>query len=879
MEVITSHTNTDFDSFAAMIAARKIYPDAIMAFSGSLNPNVRDFYSLHADVLVFADPDQIDLSRIKRLIIVDTRSAHRLGEFGSVAEREDVEVFVFDHHPVAEGDLRVEKDFSQMLGTTTTILLEMIKERRIEISPLEATIFALGIYEETGSLTYSTTTARDVEMLAFLMSQKANLEVVRTFLGAPLSREQHQLLEKLIFSSHKVRINDVDILISTAEMEEYIDGLSILTNKLGEIEESRVIFTAAGTEDRIYMVGRSRMEEVDASRVLAHFGGGGHPQAASAVVRDSSLAQVERKLISVLKKEVMKPQVAGNIMSRPVKTIDSETTILEAGNIMTKYGHAGLPIVQGDKLIGVISRKDVDKAIGHGLGHAPVKGFISKEVVTADPATSIMELRTMMIEHNIGRIPVVDKGELAGIITRTDLLKALHGSDYISGKEQLPQPVTILETSEVKKRIKNLLPDFIQEILKKTGQIASELNVKAYLVGGIVRDILLNQPNFDLDIVIEGDGITLAKRLGEIIGGRIRTHQKFGTAVLILKDGFHVDIATARTEFYEYPAALPSVERGSIRQDLYRRDFTINAMAISLNENTFGEVLDFFGGQRDLVEKKIRVLHNLSFIDDPTRIFRAIRFEQRFGFQMDGSTEILLRKALGMELVEELTSSRVRDEIILILSEPEPWKAVKRLTELGVTKILHPRLVIDEVRLEDLKKIDRSYVQLQEFFRERPRRWLCLLMGLLIDFSPQEVIAWTLKMKFRKRDIGKMEESIRNFTHTAKNLSSRNLKDSEIYLLCQGLSPEALVLLHALKPATSKPIEKYVKSLEDVQVKISGRDLKEMGYRPGPLFRKALTDLLLARIDGQVRNREEEEKFVRQWMEVEGLPGHERRRM
>ncbi|GAH95579.1 unnamed protein product, partial [marine sediment metagenome] len=400
----------------------------------------------------------------------------------------------------------------------------------------------------------------------------------------------------------KIKINETEILLSQAEMPNFIEGLSVLTRKLSQIEDVSIAICWAKMKEKIYLVARSDDKDVDVSEILKIVGGGGHPQAASAVISDMSFEDIESKLLCSLKKNIRKPILAKDIMSYPVKVVKENVSISGVDEILKKYGHSGIPIVdKDDNLVGIITRKDIDKAIGHGLSHAPVKGFRSHSIVRAGPNTGIGEIQDLMIENGIGRIPVTDKKKIIGIVTRKDILRFLHGRSY--------------------ENLLELFPGKVKKILKVISSVARVLKYNTYLVGGIVRDALLRIPNFDIDIVVEDDGIRFGRELSKRFDCRLESHQKFGTSILVLKDGQHIDIATSRVEFYKSPAALPTVELGNIKQDLSRRDFTINTMAISLNRKNFGEILDFFGGREDLKNKKIKVLHKMSFIEDPTRIF------------------------------------------------------------------------------------------------------------------------------------------------------------------------------------------------------------------------------------------------------------------
>ena len=258
------------------------------------------------------------------------------------------------------------------------------------------------------------------------------------------------------------------------------------------------------------------------------------------------------------------------------------------------------------------------------------------------------------------------------------------------------------ENKNLSVEIKKQLPQELVEFLRLAGELAQKRGQKLYLDGGVVRDLLLERENFDLDLVVEGDAIRLARRLSEQHGGRVRAHARFGTANWILPPAYEealhpfqdgLDLVTARTEFYERPSALPQVERSSIRQDLHRRDFTINTLAIDLTPARWGELLDFYGGERDLRDGYVRVLHSLSFVEDPTRILRAVRLEQRLGFELEEQTEALLRNAL--DLLDHTTAERIRQEFYLILQEERPCEIIYRLKQLGVLNQLHPHLKCD----------------------------------------------------------------------------------------------------------------------------------------------------------------------------------------
>jgi tRNA nucleotidyltransferase (CCA-adding enzyme) len=664
--------------------------------------------------------------------------------------------------------------------------------------------------------------------------------VVLKFLNLSLSEDQHGLLEKLIMNYKKIKINETEILLSSAEMPKFIEGLSVLTRKLSQIEDVSIVICWAKMKEKTYLVARSDDKDVDVSEILEVVGGGGHPQAASAVIVDMSFEDIESKLLYSLKKNIKKPVLAKDVMSYPVRVVKEDVSISRVDEILKKYGHSGIPIVdKDDNIVGIITRKDIDKAIGHGLSHAPVKGFRSHSIVRAGPNT------------RIGRIPITDKKKIIGIVTRKDILRFLHGRSY--------------------ENLLGFFPGKVKKILKDISSVARVLKNNTYLVGGIVRDALLKIPNFDIDIVVEGDGIRFGRELTKRFNCRFESHQKFGTSVLVLDDGLHIDIATARVEYYKSPAALPTVESGNIKQDLSRRDFTVNTMAISLNKKNFGEILDFFGGREDLKNKKIKVLHKMSFIEDPTRIFRAVRFEKRLGFKMDSQTEKLARTTIDMNIVSRLNGVRIRDELIYIFNEASPLEAIRRLDELGALRKIGIKVKADTEFVRQVKKILNYYGRLKDFYGKNGKeikKWRLLFILLLKGTGPYEIKRWCSEMKVRKKDMGVMLETYKKWNVVKKNLKNAVRKNSTLYYIVSEIPPELQVIACSWGDTYYKNIKKYLTHLRDLHLEISGETLKDMGYRPSEKFRIVLEKLFEMKLDGRIKNKEDEIYHLKKLMEA-----------
>lgn len=875
MDLVAGHVNPDFDCFASMVAARKLYPEARMAYLGSQNRNIREFYSLHADVLDFSDLRSLDQTEITRLIMVDTRVPERLGELSGLALRKGVTVFTFDHHPETDEDVKATRDFSRPTGATTTIMVELIRQRQLALTPLEATLLALGIHEDTGSLTYPTTTAEDAEALAYLMGSGANINVIDHFLSRGLLTDQLAgLLDEFAASARHVEVHGVDVVIARGKVTEYVDGAAMLPHRLAATLGVEVVFALVEMADRVQVIARSKAAEVNVGEILAVFEGGGHRQAASAKVKQGKVDEVEEKLIDELKLHVTRPLMAGQIMSRPVRTIDETVKIAEANEIMARYGYEGLPVMSEGALVGMIGRRDVDKAVHHGLAHAPVKGFMSRKIVTITARQPVHDIQALLSDESISRLPVIEQGRIAGIVTRTDLLRAMHGSDYLGGAGGVTREERF-DRRHILRLIDSIFPDDVLGLLEAISEEGRRMDVRAYLVGGAVRDLLLGTANLDIDVVIEGDGIAFARGLVKSLGGRVRAHKKFGTAVVVLPGDFYVDIASARTEFYEHPAALPEVERSSIRQDLARRDFSINAMAIGIDMSHRGELLDFFGGLRDLRRKHVKVLHNLSFVEDPTRIFRAVRFEQRCAFRMDEHTEGLAKRAIDMGMVGELSDVRVREELVAILSEETAFAALRRLEELGALKGLHRKLVVDDGLRSVFAQVDRVLMELDVYFASRPRRWMVLLMAMLVHLRRSELTTWGARMRLRKGDVALLVQGVTEVPKVLARLaSSRKLADSKLYFLLHDLRPESLVFAHAVAETEVQRarVEHFLTELKGVKPHLGGKDLVRLGLPPGPHFGEILQALQVAKLDGVLPSKHDEEVFVRERIELSRNP-------
>jgi len=873
MDVITTHINADFDCLGAMVAARRLYPGAVMVFAGSQERSLREFLLRSGTCShEFKRIRDVDLDRIERLVLVDVRQSERIGPFGEVARRPGVEVHIYDHHPEGTADLHGVVEQIEPVGSSVTVLTHLFMTRGIVPEPEDATMMMLGLYEDTGSLLFNSTTSRDYEAAAFLHAHGADLAIVAEFLTQELTVEQVALLHELIQSRTVLNLGGVDISIAHASVDHFVGDLAVLAHKLKDMENLGALIVAVRMGDRVFMVARSRIPQVNVGEILGEYGGGGHAFAASGTVRDQTLIQVLDRLPDVLMRHVRPQREARQLMTSPVKSVTTKTTVAEVREVLTRYNLNAVPVLDRRRVAGIITRQVADKAAHHGLSDLPVSECMSGEFAVVAPETPIESVQELIVERNQRFVPVVEQGRLVGAITRTDLLRHLvTGARDAQVALEVDSTLPTLKKRQVARLLREYLPSPILALLQAMGQVGDDLGLGVFIVGGFVRDLLLRQQNLDLDLVVEGDGIAFAAEYARRHGCRIRAHRKFGTAVIIHPDGLKVDVASTRMEYYLEPGALPKVEHASIKLDLYRRDFTINTLAVGLNRGEFGELLDFFGAQRDLQEKAIRVLHNLSFVEDPTRVFRAIRFEQRLGFHIGKHTEYLLRSAVRMGFLDKVGGLRLFNELVIILKEPEPLPAVTRMAEFDLLKYLHPSLSLTgrcRLLFENAGRTIHWYELL--YTGENCDRWLVYFLCLAapLDQDAMLGVCNRLNVPARYRELFCSE---REAAHQALQLLERRRarrttpRPSDIHHWLMPFSVE--MLLYLMARAGSEEVRRWFSlfftQLRGSSTKLGGRDLQALGIPPGPVFKKILATLLDARLNGQVTTRDDEIALVR----------------
>ncbi len=868
MELVATHNYADFDATASMVALARLRPWARPVAPASPERNVRDFLALHFRPGLFVDPRDVDTLSPDILYVVDTKQLSRLDPaVRRLVEERRVECRVIDHHPKNPLRLPAEVVADEPVGACTTLLVERLVEKGATFSPEEATLFLLGIYEETGKLTYSGTTARDAFAAAELLKRGARLFVVRQFIDEKLDEEQQRLYERALAVLERRVVNGVRVDVAEFAIDEFRTGLDVAAKKIRDEEKCRCLLIVAGMGKNVYVVGRNNHPNVDLVGLLGRFGGGGHPSAAAASVRDAVSSDVKARLLRALPEFVKPAPAARDLMTSPPRTLSEGARIAEADALFHRTGALAVTVTgPGGDIAGVLHRHDVDRALHHKLDNSTVKPFVRRRPPVVPPDATLEDLHALFLREGVPSLPVVRDGVLLGTVERDTFLARHRGLD----DEMTDAPVAE-RRERIADRIEEALGPRAAALLRDIGRLAETAQVNVYLVGGIVRDILLGRRGKDIDLVVEPGRLPAAaffERVAARLGGRLIRHDRFLTATVTLYDGTALDLAAARSEFYRSPAALPDVEEGSILSDLGRRDFTINAMALSLSPASFGALHDPFDGRGDLARRLIRTLPNaLSFIEDPQRIFRAIRFESRLGFAIEPETLERIRHAVGLDLVARVEMTRLADELRLLLSEPGAPESLARLEELDLLRFFSPDLRLTPQTRRRSRAAAAAVAELASM-GANAELWLVQLAILLAGLPEAETRDLLGRMHVRRRGIDGIVSGIRLAERAYERLNVPAVTGERrvlVYDTLRELDETGLAL--ALAVGGSRRVREnlalYLAELKATRPAVTGEDLKAMNLRPGPAFKTIKERLLREKIAGNLPDRDAEVAFLK----------------
>lgn len=424
MEIITTHKNVDFDALASVMAAKLIHPDALPVLPKAINPNVKGFLSIHKDIFDPYSFSEIEISEVNRLIIVDTNNWSRLdGSTAPLKNKHDLEVVIWDHHE--QGDIKPVSSCQEEAGATITLLIRELRKKRTLITPIQATLFLLGLYEDTGNLTFPATTAEDAMAASYLLERKADLNILSTFLMQVYGEKQKEILFEMLKNAVTSKINGHSISFNRVEVSGHVGNLSAVVNMYRNIVNADAaigIFVEA-ERDRVMIIGRSKNEDLNIGKIMRVLGGGGHPAAGSALMKSVNPDTVIETITELIKGDQQGSILVGDIMSFPVFSILQDSSMEDLSKILVEKGCTGMPVVNGEgHMVGVVSKRDFRKVKKTQQMQSPVKAFMSPNLVTISPEKSVMEAARIMVKYDIGRLPVLQDGKLIGIISRSDMM-------------------------------------------------------------------------------------------------------------------------------------------------------------------------------------------------------------------------------------------------------------------------------------------------------------------------------------------------------------------------------------------------------------------------------------------------------------------------
>jgi tRNA nucleotidyltransferase (CCA-adding enzyme) len=883
VDLIVSHIGADFDALASMLAARRLHPGARLFFPGSREESVRRWLEERALPLDELRRRDVDPTALRRVVLCDIRQRDRIGVVGEwLSQNPAIEVVAYDHHPDSREDVPHGSGLvDATVGATATLFCEEFERQQIQLSVDEATVLLLGLYEDTGSLTYATTSPRDLAAVGWLLAQGGELAVVRKFAARGLDATRIDVLHRMLHALTVERVRGHRIGFVEIDLGEHVEELAPLVSRCLELFELPALFALFAEGERLTVIARGSLAGLDLGALLADaVGGGGHATAAAGSLREMTLVECHERLLAGLAKALPAAALVRDLMISPVLVLAAGTSVAEAKAQLNVWRVNAAPVAEsnGATAIGsLVTRQLLDSALQHGLGDRPVETVASREVhwIAADAEVDELAER---VARSLPRLVLVGDAQERrplGVVTRMTLLRHL--------QSQLAATVSTVERRArgergVHARIGTLLregaPAGMSSLLQTVASVSAELSVPVYAVGGFVRDLFLGEENRDLDLVVEGDGLEFARSLAKALGGHAREHPEFLTAVVVDATGRHVDVATARSEFYRAPAALPQVQMSMLRQDLYRRDFTINTLAIRLGPAGEPELMDFFGGRRDLEAKALRVLHSLSLLDDPTRAFRAVRLEQRLGLRIADETERLIRIALQEGAFDKLSAARLRDEVHQLLAHPRSaMRALARLDELRLLTVLDPELrwsPDSAVRLEGVVAA-LDWYRLEGLSAEAVVASRLLLAALALEL-PQE--SQRVRLATRLALGHQCTDRLRNLPERLRGAASclleKDARPHRISLALRDLHAEELLLLLAGSDEGARTwVRRELTEMRQFTLVIGGGDLLAAGFAAGPAIGEALRVTRAARLDGELVATQELDHAVH-WLRQHG---------
>ena len=759
--------------------------------------------------------------------------------------------------------------------SVTAHLLTDILGKNTTITEQDAALFSMAITERTGAGLSSKVTNTDWNALQELRTHHVPPRHISNQVILGLREGQKGLLGDLLKQTQDYFIGNWPISLAITKSSGNVQELMPVMESLWSQTDPHVLIAGACGGNKTQIWFRSRIPQINPFAVFQEYRPRSEGRWTVFPIPDGETSGVKTLILNRLN-SVLKPDIqVREIMSQNPRCVDWNETVANALDIMLRFNLMTLIVTKSNLFAGIVTRRDLDKAVQMDLWTSAIGPFVSSDSPSVTPDTPVRILRSLMVRSNAMKISVVENGIPVGIITPRELLRAVQ--DHLPLP---PQYLPLIEASQLPKKgqienlMKRVIPLRVLHILKKIGAKAAQMGMQAYAVGGFVRDLLLEKPNLDIDIVLTEDALPFALAICDELKAESRVFDRFHTARIIF-EGIKIDFSTARIEHYAQPGALPKVELGGLSNDLYRRDFTVNAIALDLSPGGFLEILDFFSGYRDLAAKKIRILNSFSFLEDPTRLFRAVRFAGRFHFELADDTKRAFDIAVQREIIGTLSMKRIGAEISRCLQEEHPHRIIEMLYQAGLLKSLHPRLADPSLlptRFRLIPGIIRRFSVLGEPIDSETVSWI----GLLTPLSPLEAGKLLMSMgtyATRRKIIVESLESLATVPQKLSKISAND--DLKLFELLGRSALEGLVALiaFALDKSGARRVFDYLIRLRNIRCEITGKDLLAVGIPAGPHMRMIFREITNAKIRGEIRNRKEEIDYAERLFKSIRIPG------
>jgi|GEM_PF-485224 len=828
---IATHAGADLDALASLAGARLLWPRARVLSPTRWLPGADRAASEYAEWLGL-DSGLPTLDPAPRhALLVDVQDPARTDLPAGWVRDPGLTWTVVDHHPPGPTPATETHRWIEAVGACATLMTEWLEARDIVPSGHIATLMLAGILADTGRMSHPGTTARDLRAAARLLDHGADLTRAHGYLAIDLPERQRADLARLAAARQQLRGSTPTCWRIQVQAEAEIPGLATLVATLLDEHPVDLAVCIVCSPGRTRLVARTRLDWLDLRTGLAAFGAQGHASAVTAVVEDSDAPdEVAASMAEVCDAFLGPERRARDVMSQPVHSVDLEASLESAWQLARLWSLTVVPVTRNGRPQGVLHRRELDRAIQHGLASAPIRKILPRRVVQVPPGVTIAEIEDEMLRHRVGRVLVVDEHRLVGICSRTDLERSR------AEVRLTPSPDETL-----------LRPDWPGALKVQLDRVLEAAGDRPlYLVGGGVRDLLLGRSLDDLDLVVEEDAIALARSLATDLGARIHVHEAFGTARLEFPDGTHLDLASARIEHYPRAGGLPEVQRSRLRDDLRRRDFTVNAMALRLQAGREPVLVDPHRGRDDLARRCLRTLHPVSFFEDPVRIFRGIRFAHRFGFHFEADTASQAREAIASGRHDGMGGERLKLELRQGARLPDTSLLHARLAELDAWRLLAPDVRWDVTHRRAGRWLDRAVRK--GLLEPDDRLWT--LLGLLVASAPvgrrEPILETLLPTRTERRtalDAAATRETMQGWSDVWPGWD-----DAHRARAVDGLSAHGRLVAFACGPRPIRRwlLERWPGLARRRPVRVDGHWLKLAGLAPGPRFRELLDDLQLA---------------------------------